>query len=158
MLHPLTLVLALFLVSLVSMSAYPETIKDNNLRYGDTPTDMKNGLIRIRRIRLEGDPLFPKYGITEKFLQKRINQVYSHMGKSLSMASINKIADKNSVLYKVPPTGASGISTAIFADSVLIPLNILGSIIGVFPVAIRTIIVSPIALPNPIIMAAKIPD
>ncbi|PCJ31135.1 MAG: hypothetical protein COA99_17470 [Moraxellaceae bacterium] len=100
MLHPLTLVLALFLVSLVSMSAYSETIKDNNLRYGDTPTDMKNGLIRIRRIRLEGDPLFPKYGITEKFLQKRINQVYSHMGKSLSMASINKIADSITLAYR----------------------------------------------------------
>ena len=65
--------------------------------------------------------------------------------------------DKNNVLYRVPPTGASGISTAIFADKVLNPLKILKSIIGVFPAAINTIIVSPTALPIPIITALKIP-
>ena len=57
----------------------------------------------------------------------------------------------------MPPAGASGISTAIFADSVLNPLNIFHSIIGVFPVAIKTIIVSPTARPKPIIIAENIP-
>ncbi len=45
----------------------------------------------------------------------------------------------------------------MFADSALNPLNMLQSIIGVFPVAMSTIIVSPIALPSPIITAENIP-
>src|SRR5690606_718939 len=64
---------------------------------------------------------------------------------------------KNKVRYKVPPTGASGTSTAIFADRVRMPLKMLQSMIGVFPVAIKTIMVSPTARPRPIIAAAKIP-
>ena len=100
MIRTLALTVVVCLLSLFSMSAHSERSREDNLRYGDTPTDMKDGLIRIRRIRLEGDPLFPKYGITEKFLQKRINQVYSHMGKSLSMASINKIADSITLAYR----------------------------------------------------------
>ena len=67
------------------------------------------------------------------------------------------IAPKKSVRYKLPWCGASGNSTAMFADKVLIPEKILKSMIGVFPVAITTIIVSPIALPKPIISAEKIP-
>ena len=54
-------------------------------------------------------------------------------------------------------TGASGISTAMLADSVLMPSSGLQSISGVLPVAISTIIVSPTARPKPIITAAKIP-
>jgi hypothetical protein len=67
------------------------------------------------------------------------------------------IEDRNSILYKLPPTGASGISTAMLAANVLNPLNISQSIIAVFPVAIKTIIVSPIALPIPIITPLNIP-
>jgi hypothetical protein len=53
--------------------------------------------------------------------------------------------------------GASGSSTAMFADRVRIPEKILKSIIGVFPVAMSTIMVSPTARPKPIIKAEKIP-
>ncbi|OUR87016.1 hypothetical protein A9Q81_27040 [Gammaproteobacteria bacterium 42_54_T18] len=64
------------------------------------PTAMKNGLIRIKRIRMEGDPLYPKYGITRAFLKNRLNQVYSHMDEYLNMADINKIADAITLSYR----------------------------------------------------------
>ena len=66
----------------------------------DKPTTMKNGLIQIRRIRMEGDPLYPKYGITRAFLKGRLNQVYSHMDEYLNMAAINKIADAITLAYR----------------------------------------------------------
>ena len=66
-------------------------------------------------------------------------------------------AETNKTLYKVPWYGASGISTAMFADRVLNPLKGLKLRIGVLPVAIKTIIVSPTALPKPIIIAENIP-
>ena len=52
---------------------------------------------------------------------------------------------------------ASGISTAIFAANVRKPLNTFHSVIGVFPPAISTIIVSPTARPRPIISAENKP-
>ena len=55
------------------------------------------------------------------------------------------------------PYGASGISTAVLAASVRIPLKIDQSSTGVLPVAISTIMVSPTARPNPIITAEKMP-
>ena len=57
----------------------------------------------------------------------------------------------------VPPSGASGISTAMLAESARKPLKIDQSITGVFPVAISTIMVSPTARPKPIMIAEKIP-
>lgn len=69
----------------------------------------------------------------------------------------SKSAARNRILYRVPPWGASGISTAMFAERALKPLKMLQSITGVLPVAMRTIIVSPTARPNPIITAEKIP-
>jgi hypothetical protein len=50
-----------------------------------------------------------------------------------------------------------GSSTAMFAESVRMPEKIFRSITGVLPVAITTIIVSPIARPRPIITAEKMP-
>ena len=55
------------------------------------------------------------------------------------------------------PTSDSGISTAMLAASVRMPSNRLRSMIGVLPVAISTIIVSPTARPRPIITAEKMP-
>src|SRR5262249_30566176 len=52
---------------------------------------------------------------------------------------------RNNTRYSVPPKGASGTSTAMFAERVRMPLKMDQSRTGVFPVAIRTIIVSPTA-------------
>jgi len=57
----------------------------------------------------------------------------------------------------VLPTSDSGISTATLAASVRMPWNRLKSVIGVLPVAISTIMVSPTARPMPIITAEKMP-
>ncbi|OUS31016.1 hypothetical protein A9Q99_04920 [Gammaproteobacteria bacterium 45_16_T64] len=104
----LTLLLLLPLPIFAEDSASAPKEKRLSIRYDaaknepetDKPTTMKNGLIRIRRIRLEGDPLYPKYGITQKFLKERLNQVYSHMDEYLNMASINKIADSITLAYR----------------------------------------------------------
>ncbi len=53
--------------------------------------------------------------------------------------------------------GASGISTAMLADSVRMPLKIDHSMTGVLPVAMSTIIVSPTARPNPTMIAENTP-
>ena len=45
----------------------------------------------------------------------------------------------------------------MLAASVLMPSKILMSVMGVLPVAINTIMVSPTARPKPIIKAEKIP-
>ena len=45
----------------------------------------------------------------------------------------------------------------MFADSARKPLKMLQSMIGVLPVAMSTIMVSPTARPNPIMMAEKMP-
>src|SRR5437773_669066 len=55
----------------------------------------------------------------------------------------------------VPPSGASGSSTAMLAERARKPLNMFQSITGVLPVAISTIIVSPTARPRPIMIAEK---
>src|SRR4030095_12801966 len=57
----------------------------------------------------------------------------------------------------VPPSGASGSSTAMFADSARKPLKIDQSMTGVLPVAMSTIMVSPTARPKPIMIAEKMP-
>ena len=57
----------------------------------------------------------------------------------------------------MPPSGASGSSTAMLADSARKPLKIDQSMTGVLPVAMSTIMVSPTARPKPIMMAEKIP-
>src|SRR5450759_970930 len=66
-------------------------------------------------------------------------------------------AARKSTRYSVPPWGASGISTAMFAARVRMPLKMFQSRMGVLPVAISTIIVSPTARPKPTIRAEKIP-
>jgi hypothetical protein len=66
-------------------------------------------------------------------------------------------AEKNSVRYKVPPTGASGLSMAMLAAKERKPSKMFMLMMGVFPVAIKTIMVSPTALPKPRVMAAKMP-
>lgn len=89
-------------------TATPPNEKRLSIRYdasknedqSDQPTAMKNGLIRIRRIRLEGDPLYPEYGITQQFLQERLNKIYSHMDEYLNMAAINKITDAITLTYR----------------------------------------------------------
>ena len=53
--------------------------------------------------------------------------------------------------------GASGSSTAMFAASVRSPSKGLTLIRGEFPVAMTTIMVSPMALPKPTMSAEKIP-
>ena len=55
------------------------------------------------------------------------------------------------------PRTASGTSTAMFALRVRKPEKILISITGVLPAAIKTIMVSPTARPNPTINAEKMP-
>ena len=46
----------------------------------------------------------------------------------------------------------------MFAESVRMPLNGFASITGVFPVAMTTIIVSPMARPKPIMIAETMPE
>lgn len=64
------------------------------------PNKMRKGLVEIRHIRLQGDALFPEYGIDENFLHQRVNQVYSHMGERLSIQDMNKIADALTLSYR----------------------------------------------------------
>ena len=72
------------------------------------------------------------------------------MAKSSSAAT-------NKTRKSVPPSGASGSSTATLAESARKPLKADQFITGVLPVAISTIMVSPTARPNPIMIAEKIP-
>jgi len=73
----------------------------NNATSSSTrPSKMSNGLIKIKNIRLQGDTLFPEYGITTKFLHDRVNQVYSHMNKKLSINDMNRIADTLTLAYR----------------------------------------------------------
>ena len=62
--------------------------------------EMKNGLIKIRRIQVQGDVLYPEFGFTDEFLFTRVNQVYSHMGELLSISDMNKIADALTLAYR----------------------------------------------------------
>jgi hemolysin activation/secretion protein len=64
------------------------------------PNKMRKGLVEIKHIRLQGDALFPEYGIDENFLHQRVNQVYSHMGEQLSIQDMNKIADALTLAYR----------------------------------------------------------
>jgi len=74
---------------------------DADITTTDTkPNKMKNGLIKVNRILLQGDTLYPEYGITNEFLHTRINQVYSHMNELLSVSDINKIADALTLAYR----------------------------------------------------------
>jgi hemolysin activation/secretion protein len=61
---------------------------------------MSDGLIEINYIELQGDALYPEYGITEGFLDSRIDQIYSLMGNKLSISDINRIADSITLLYR----------------------------------------------------------
>lgn len=62
--------------------------------------EMKNGLISISRIQLQGDVLYPEYGFTEEFLFTRVNQVFSHMSDRLSISDMNVIADALTLAYR----------------------------------------------------------
>lgn len=57
-------------------------------------------LFDIEQISLEGDTLYPEYGITREFLFERINQVYSLMEGKLTMTDIGKIADALTLAYR----------------------------------------------------------
>ena len=83
------------------------------------PNEMKNGLIKINRIQLQGDSLYPEYGITNEFLHTRVNQVYSHMNELLSISDINKIADALTLAYR-----EKGLT---FNQSYVIPQEIVDS-------------------------------
>ncbi|MBV1922380.1 MAG: hypothetical protein KUG73_17010 [Pseudomonadales bacterium] len=84
--------------ALPSIVVYAETIED---ALGEKKTtEMKNGLIKISRIRLEGDALYPEYGITNEFINTRINQLFSHLDDKLDMAAIDKIADAITLTYR----------------------------------------------------------
>ena len=76
------------------------TSDENQTATSAKPNKMKNGQIKISRILLEGDTLYPEYGITNKFLHTRVNQVYSHMNELLSVSDINKIADALTLAYR----------------------------------------------------------
>jgi len=73
---------------------------DNQTQVKSSPSEMSDGLIEIKHIRLQGDTLFPEYGITNEFLHERVNQVYSHMNQKLSISDINKIADALTLAYR----------------------------------------------------------
>ena len=79
-----------------------QSIKNSTTKsaMGRSPSKMSNGLIEIKNIRLQGDTLFPGYGITTKFLHDRVNQVYSHMNQKLSINDMNKIADTLTLAYR----------------------------------------------------------
>ena len=54
-----------------------QSIKNSTTKsaMGRSPSKMSNGLIEIKNIRLQGDTLFPEYGITTKFLHYRVKHV-----------------------------------------------------------------------------------
>src|SRR3990172_7784954 len=66
-------------------------------------------------------------------------------------------AARNRTRNSVPPSGASGSSTAMLAESARKPSKMDQSITGVLPVAMSTIIVSPTARPKPIMTPEKMP-
>jgi len=80
--------------------ANSDAAKANQTTTNTKPSKMKHGLIKINRIQLQGDALYPEYGITNKFLHTRVNQVYSHMNELLSISDINKIADALTLAYR----------------------------------------------------------
>jgi len=83
------------------------------------PNEIKDRLIKISRIRLQGDTLYPEYGITNEFLHTRINQVYSHMNEKLSISDMNKIADALTLAYR-----EKGLT---FNQAFVTPQEIVGS-------------------------------
>lgn len=77
-----------------------KSIRDNSGAPEKQTAGMKNGLIKITRIRLEGDALYPEYGITNKFINTRVNQLFSYFDDKMDMAAINKIADAITLMYR----------------------------------------------------------
>src|SRR5262245_36194787 len=92
-----------------------------------------------------------------RYLRRRRSRTTSAAVLTAKVSANSSNAAMNSTRKRVPPSGASGSSTAMLAESARKPLKIEPSITGVFPVAIRTIMVSPTARPKPIMIAEKIP-
>jgi len=83
-----------------SNEAKPDISNTDKTTTNIKPNEMKKGLIKVNRIQLQGDALYPEYGITNEFLHTRVNQVYSHMNELLSISDINKIADALTLAYR----------------------------------------------------------
>ncbi len=94
----LSALIILLTCTLPSIVVRAETIED--VLGEKKTTEMKNGLIKISRIRLEGDALYPEYGITNEFINTRINQLFSHLDDQLNMAAIDKLADAITLTYR----------------------------------------------------------
>ena len=94
----LSALIVFLMCALQSLAIHAEIIED--VLDEKQPTEMKNGLIKINRIRLEGDALYPEYGITNEFLNTRINQLFSHLDEQLNMAAIDRLADAITLTYR----------------------------------------------------------
>jgi len=90
----------------------------------NTPTEMKSGKIRIKQIRLEGDTLFPEYGITRDYLDETVAKVYAQMNGKLSMSDISRIADALTLAYR-----AKGLT---FNQTFIVPQEISQSVLTLY--------------------------
>src|SRR5574337_2202678 len=106
----------------------------------------------------EGVTALPEALHRERYLCRSFRRTSSARVFTRNVITKSRRAARKRTRKSVPPSGASGSSTAILADSARKPLKILQSMTGVLPVAISTIIVSPTARPKPIMIAEKIPE
>src|SRR4029453_13710880 len=109
--------------------------------------------------RLSGPEDAPRHGAHRyRYLRRKRSRTTSATVLTANVRQKRRKAARNSTRNSVPPSGASGSSTATLADSARNPLNGDQLISGVLPVAIRTIIVSPTAPPKTINTGGKIPE
>src|SRR5262249_21053437 len=106
-------------------------------------------------VRLSGGPKLLLHSELYRLLS--LNRTTSATVLRRKVSRKSNRALRKSTRNSEPPAGASGSSTAILAESARNPLKIFQLMIGVLPVAISTIIVSPTARPSPTIIAEKIP-
>lgn len=58
-----------------------------------------NGKVEIKRVELRGDVLFPRYGITEKYINQRLNQSFRKMSSWMTIADMHRLADELTLAY-----------------------------------------------------------
>lgn len=58
-----------------------------------------DGKVRIRRVELRGDVLFPQYGITNEFIRQQLNAFARARSSWMSISEMHRLADKLTVVY-----------------------------------------------------------
>ncbi|HVL02101.1 MAG TPA: ShlB/FhaC/HecB family hemolysin secretion/activation protein [Dongiaceae bacterium] len=58
-----------------------------------------NGKIEVRRVELRGDALYPRYGITQQFLNERLNRSFRSGSAWMAIPDMHRMADELTLAY-----------------------------------------------------------